>query len=64
MTSTEMATRYRGFAAECWLLAQKQGNAKDKLALIELASSWLDLADWVDRNDALFALCEGSDSRH
>jgi hypothetical protein len=59
MTSTEVAARYRGFAAECWSLAQHLHSDSDKRALIELASSWLDLADWVDKNDALFALGDG-----
>jgi hypothetical protein len=56
MRPAEFAERYRGFAAECWLLAEQQNSDIARLALIELAQSWLDLADCVEKNKILFGL--------
>lgn len=58
MRSAEFAERYRGFAAECWSLAQQQNSDIDRLALIELAQSWLDLADCVEKSEVLFGVHE------
>jgi hypothetical protein len=62
MTPAKLAARYRNFAAECWFFAQQQNSANDKLSLIELAQGWLDLAECVEKNGALFALSEEADA--
>ena len=56
MTPTEFAVRYRGYAAKCLILAQHQDDTSDKLVLIDMAQAWANLADVVDKNEALFAL--------
>jgi hypothetical protein len=50
-------------AAECWFFAQKLENAGDRLALIDMAHSWLAFANRVERNKSLFALYEVPDSK-
>jgi hypothetical protein len=63
MTSADFVVEhYHSCAAGCWLCAKQKHNAKDKLALIELASSWLLLADWVESNEPLFTPFEESKS--
>jgi hypothetical protein len=62
MTPAELAARYHGYAAQCWLFAQQQDNAGDKLALIDMAQAWVALADYVEKNESLFALYDAPDS--
>jgi hypothetical protein len=47
MIPAELATLCHDYAARCWLFAQRQENASDKLALIEMAQAWVALADWL-----------------
>jgi hypothetical protein len=63
MTPGESAARYRGYAARCCIVAQRQDNTSDKLALIAMAQSWVRLADRVEDNKPSPAPREVSESR-
>jgi hypothetical protein len=39
------AERYRGYAAECVRLAQHSPNPADKALLVEMAESWIRMAE-------------------
>lgn len=52
MTPAEIAARYREYAAKCLIVAKKQENAGEKLALIDMAQAWVSLADQAERNQA------------
>ena len=58
MSPSQLAARYRGYAAQCLILAQHHDSAADKSALIAMAQAWANLADYVDKNEALFAQVE------
>jgi hypothetical protein len=62
MTPAELAVRYRGYAAQCCIVAQRQDNAGDKLALVNMAQAWVALAEHMEKNESLFALYEALDS--
>jgi hypothetical protein len=66
MTSAQLAERCYDYAARCWLFARQQDNADDKLALIEMAQTWLALADRVEGKESLLGLPEvpGSELYH
>jgi hypothetical protein len=61
MTPAKLTARCHDYAAQCWLFARQQKNATDKLALIDMAQTWLALADYVKKN--LLALNEAPNSR-
>jgi hypothetical protein len=63
MASAELVARYYGYAARCWLFAKQQDDAGHKLALINLAQTWLALADYVEKNESPFALYETPPSK-
>ena len=48
MTPTELAARYRGYAAKLLIVAQKQESTSDKLTLIDMAQAWAELAEQID----------------
>ncbi len=58
MMPTELAARYREYAAKCVLVAQSQENANEKLALIDMARAWIALAEQAEKNESLFVVHE------
>jgi hypothetical protein len=58
MTASELAARYREYAAKCFLIAQRQEDASEKLALFDMAQSWMALAEQAEKNDGLVVVCE------
>ena len=58
ITPAHLAARYWGYAAQCLVVAQRQDNAGDKLALINMAQAWVNLAEQAEKNDAAFVACE------
>jgi hypothetical protein len=56
MTPAELTARCQHYAAECWFFAQSQDNAGDRLTLIDMAQTWLALADCVGKNECLFVV--------
>jgi hypothetical protein len=58
MTPAELAARYREYAAKCFSLAQRHGDANEKLALIDMAQVWSDLAQIAEKNESLFIVYE------
>ena len=60
MMPTELAARYREYAARCVLLAQSQENASEKLALIDMAQAWIALAEQAENNEPLFVVREAA----
>jgi hypothetical protein len=50
MSSAEQAARYRGYAAECFIIAQQLENAAERLRLIDMAQAWMELAEQVEKN--------------
>jgi hypothetical protein len=63
MTPTELVACCWDYAAECWFFAQRQDNAGYRLALIDMAQSWLALADRVEKNKTQFAPYRAPDSK-
>jgi hypothetical protein len=49
ITPAQLAARYWGYAAQCIIVAQRQDNARDKLALIDMAEAWVTLAERTKR---------------
>ena len=58
MTATELATRYRGYAAKCLLIAQTLETASDKLVMVDMAQAWADLATILEKNEHLVLVFE------
>jgi hypothetical protein len=58
MTPAELAARYRDYAAKCLLLAQKQENATEKLALLDMAQAWIALVEQAEKNEKFFLVYE------
>jgi hypothetical protein len=47
---SDLVERYRLYAAECVRLAQDESVLKQKLTLLDMAQSWLALADQALKN--------------
>jgi hypothetical protein len=45
----KLAERYSDYAAQCLVIAQRQDNACDKVALIAMADAWIALAERAQR---------------
>lgn len=45
----QLAARYRGYAAQCLIVAQRQESCSDKLTLIKMAEAWVVLAEQTGR---------------
>ena len=60
ITPAQLATHYRGFAAQCLVLAQHQRSAGDRLALINMAQAWAALAEQAEKNKHPFMVNEQS----
>lgn len=54
ITPAQLAARYWGYAAQCLIVAQRQDNAGDKLALINMAQAWVNLAEQTETNESRF----------
>lgn len=54
----QLATRYRGFAAQCLVVAQHQHSAGDRLTLTNMAQAWVALADRAEKNKHVFMAYE------
>jgi hypothetical protein len=54
ITPAQLAARYWGYAAQCLVVAQRQDSAGDKLALIDMAQAWVNLAERTEKNEADF----------
>ena len=52
MTPDEIATRYRGYAADCIMVAKQTSDDASKLRLLDMARAWADLADQAEKNGA------------
>lgn len=50
MAPTEMASRYRDYAANCVKIAQSIPDDRGKLSLLEMAQAWIALAEQAERN--------------
>jgi hypothetical protein len=48
--TAQLAARYRGYAAQCLVVAQRQENFSDKLTLIKMAQAWVVLAEQTGRD--------------
>jgi hypothetical protein len=53
---SEIVERYRSHAAECLRIAQSVSPPKEKLALVNMAQCWLDLAEQTLKNIAAESL--------
>lgn len=58
ITPAQLAARYWGYAAQCLIVAQRQDNAGDKLALINMAQAWVSLAEQTEKNEPAFETYE------
>jgi hypothetical protein len=54
ITPAQLAARYWGYAAQCLIVAQRQDNAGDKLALVNIAQAWVNLAEQTEKNAPAF----------
>jgi hypothetical protein len=50
MSPTDLAARYREHAADCVKIAPGCSDPANKLSLLEMARSWLRLADHAEKN--------------
>jgi hypothetical protein len=41
---------YRGYAAECIDMSRRRENINDKAMLLQMATMWLHLAEFAERN--------------
>ena len=46
-----LSDRYRQFAAECVRVAQQTSNPQDKAMLLQMAETWLKLAEKAAKSD-------------
>lgn len=53
MGPSELAARYRKYAAECTVIAQCLQGATERLSMLHMAQAWLALADQALRNESL-----------
>ena len=58
MTPAELAARYREYAARCMIMAQRQENANEKLAMLDMAQAWADLAGLAEKNESIAVVYE------
>jgi hypothetical protein len=43
---------YRRYAAECVTMSQQRENSSDKALLLQMATAWLHLAEFAEKNNA------------
>jgi hypothetical protein len=58
MGMTEVVARYRLYAANCVELAQRLPEAEGKLVLLDMAQSWLVLAEQAAKNNEIVLIYE------
>jgi len=58
MGMTELVARYRLYAANCVEFAQRLPETESKLALLDMAQSWLVLAEQAAKNNKAVLVCE------
>ena len=58
MSRSELVSRYRSHAANCLEIAQRLPEPDSKLALLDMAQSWLSLAEQVIKNDETILVYE------
>jgi len=46
------ATTYRRYAAECVIMSQRRENGCDKALLLQMATMWLHLAEFAEKNES------------
>ena len=46
------ADTYRRYAADCVSMSQQRENASDKAMLLHMATMWLKLAEFAEKNDS------------
>ena len=47
-----VADIYRRYAAECVSMSQRRENVDDKALLLQMATMWLHLAEFAEKNDS------------
>jgi hypothetical protein len=45
------ADTYRRYAAECVIMSRQRDNVRDKAMLLQMATAWLKLAEFAEKND-------------
>jgi hypothetical protein len=45
------ADTYRRYAAECVSMSQRRENVRDKALLLQMATMWLQLAEFAEKNE-------------
>jgi hypothetical protein len=50
MSPNDLAARYRDHAADCVKIAHSSSDPANKLSLLDMARSWLRLADQAEKN--------------
>ena len=58
MSPAELAARYREYAAKCVAVAQNLEQAAEKLALLDMAQAWINLAILAEKNERLAVVYE------
>ena len=59
ITPAQSAAHYRGYAAQCVIVAQHQHSAGDRLILINMAQAWSALAELTEKeSDSFLAVNE------
>jgi hypothetical protein len=48
VTPAQLAAHYRGYATQCLIMAQRLDSAGDRLALLDMAQAWIDLAEQAE----------------
>lgn len=58
MSPTELSARYREFATKCIVVARGLQATNEKLALLDMAQAWIDLAAQAEKNERLAVVYE------
>jgi hypothetical protein len=61
ITPAQLAAHYRGYAAQCVIVAQHQHSAGDRLTLINMAQAWSALAEQTEKGASLLIVSEMPD---
>jgi hypothetical protein len=48
---TVVADNYRRYAAECVSMSERVGNPSDKAQFLKMATMWLRLAEFAEKNE-------------
>jgi hypothetical protein len=58
ITPAQLAAHYRGYAAQCVIVAQHQHSAGDRLTLINMAQAWSALAEQTEKSESFLVVRE------